>query len=358
VPYTFRMLVGMTKGEELPTGEDDVRRAPAPSEASPVVQGATGPSRPNDATTASADGAAARADAEQPSGDTGRSSSWDHVAEWYDQLVGERGSDHHERVILPGTLRLLGDVRGRRILDVACGQGILCRRLASLGASASGTDAAPRLIALAKSQKGERPIDYYVGDARRLGDAVPGTFDAVTCIMALMNIDPLGPVMEGVASKLAPSGVFVAVMLHPAFRAPGQTSWGWEEIKAPEGAWRGSSPSRDRPDRGRGKRGHAKPRDVSEVRQYRRVDGYLSPAEREIVMNPGRVASGGKAITTMTYHRPIQSYVSALASAGLLVEALEEWPSVRRSQPGPRAAEENRIRREIPMFLAFRAVKR
>jgi SAM-dependent methyltransferase len=345
----------MTKGEELPTGEDDVQRAP--SEASLGAPGATVPGKPDDATNAPAD-AAARAGAEQPGADTGRSSSWDHVAEWYDQLVGERGSDHHERVILPGTLRLLGDVRGRRILDVACGQGILCRRLAALGASVSGTDASPRLIALAKRQEGERPIDYFVGDARRLGDAVPGTFDAVTCIMALMNIDPLGPVMEGIASKLAPSGMFVAVMLHPAFRAPGQTSWGWEENKAAEGAWRGSSAERDRPDRGRRKPGQSKPREVSDVRQYRRVDGYLSPGEREIVMNPGRVASGAKAITTLTYHRPIQSYVSALASAGLLVEALEEWPSLRTSQPGPRAAEENRIRREIPMFLAIRAVKR
>jgi hypothetical protein len=41
--------------------------------------------------------------------------------------------------------------------------------------------------------------------------------------------------------------------------------------------------------------------------------------------------------------------------AGFLIEALEEWPSLRTSQPGPRAAEENRARREIPMFLGIRA---
>jgi len=48
--------------------------------------------------------------------------------------------------------------------------------------------------------------------------------------------------------------------------------------------------------------------------------------------------------------------VNAFAGAGLLVDAMEEWPSVRMSQPGPRAAEENRARREIPMFLALRGV--
>jgi hypothetical protein len=63
-------------------------------------------------------------------------------------------------------------------------------------------------------------------------------------------------------------------------------------------------------------------------------------------------------VTTTTYHRPVQSYVRVFAEAGLLVDALEEWPSLRLSQPGPRAAEENRARREIPMFLAIRGVKR
>lgn len=379
VPYTFRMLVGMTKNEELPTGEDvatedmrggnDEDRIPAPTgsrEDTDLKPTGSNPSASVVKTLARSAEDPGSADKTDTS--VGKSSSWDHVAEWYDQLVGERGSDHHERVILPGTLRLLGDVRGKRVLDVASGQGILCRRLAASGASTSGVDAAPRLIALAKSQPSERPIAYHVGDARRLTEVVPGTFDAVTCIMALMNIDPLGPVMEGVASRLVSGGAFVAVMLHPAFRAPGQTSWGWEEIAPPEFPRRDGHEPRGRergPERGRDRRpgppskhGHGRSQERSDVRQYRRVDGYLSPAEREIVMNPGRVASGGKAITTMTYHRPIQSYVSALAAAGLLVDALEEWPSLRKSQPGPRAAEENRIRREIPLFLAIRAVKR
>ncbi len=74
-------------------------------------------------------------------------------------------------------------------------------------------------------------------------------------------------------------------------------------------------------------------------------------------MNPGEVARGRAPVTTVTFHRPIQTYVNAFAKAGLLVDAMEEWPSLRMSQPGPRAAEENRARREIPMFLALRGVK-
>lgn len=276
-------------------------------------------------------------------------SSWNHVAEWYDQLLEDRGSDHHEQVILPGALRLLGVSPGMRVLDVACGQGILARRLASLGASVVGVDAAPRLIEAADRLNQQAPPgvtlpEFRVGDARALNSVVSGVFDRAACIMALMNIEPLSPVFSAVNSLLAPGGEFVCVMLHPAFRAPGQTSWGWDRAASSDArndyrpASRSQGPRREPP-----------------ASQYRRVDGYLSNGQKEIVMNPGAAAHGAKPITTITYHRPIQAYIKAICDAGLTVSALEEWASIRTSEPGPRAAEENRARREIPMFLAIRA---
>lgn len=260
------------------------------------------------------------------------SSSWDHVAEWYDDLLEDRGSDHHENVILPGTLRLLALQPGQRLLDVACGQGVLCRRLAAQGVQCTGVDASPKLVQAAQRAGGG---EFVVGDARDLGRVVQGPFDAAACVMALMNIEPVSSVLQSIANLLAPGGRFVAVILHPAFRAPGQTSWEWD-----------SSPARP----GR----VTKP---PTPKQFRRVDGYLSLGQREIVMNPGAAAHGKDAVTTITYHRPIQHYVKSFAQAGLLLDALEEWASLRTSQPGPRAAEENRARREIPMFLALRALK-
>ncbi len=277
----------------------------------------------------------------------GAATSWDNVAHWYDQLIEEDRSDHFRHVIMPGSLRLLRpEVRPTpmRVLDIACGQGSLCRRLAEMGLETVGVDAAPRLIDAARAHARSIPgTRFEVADARALGelpkDITDRPFDAAACIMALMNMDPLEPVIRGAAELLQPGGAFVAVILHPAFRAPGQTSWGWD---APD----------DRSERGRGPR-----RDDPRVHQYRRVDGYLSPGQMPITMNPGYAAHGAEPVQTWTFHRPVQTYVRALADAGLLIEALEEWPSMRRSQPGPRAAEEDRARREIPMFLGIRAVK-
>jgi 23S rRNA-/tRNA-specific pseudouridylate synthase/SAM-dependent methyltransferase len=256
--------------------------------------------------------------------------SWDDVALWYDQLVEEGRSDHFDQVIVPGTLRLLHPLAGMRVLDVACGQGHLCRKLAELGLDAVGVDASPRLIDAARSRAEGLSIRYDIGDARSLDAAALGApFDSATCIMALMNIEPVEPVLKGIAAALKPGGSLVIVILHPAFRAPGQTAWGWDEG---------------------GKR--------DESRQFRRVDGYLSPGQVPITMNPGYAAHGAETVQTWTFHRPLQTYFKSLSDAGFVVETLEEWPSQRTSQAGPRAAEENRARREIPMFLGFRAIKR
>ena len=90
----------------------------------------------------------------------------------------------------------------------------------------------------------------------------------------------------------------------------------------------------------------------------------MGEEERDVLAGPGgsdrygrqpqRVhpcAAGRAPVTTWTFHRPLQTYVRAFSDAGFLIESIEEWPSLRQSQPGPRAREENRARKEIPLFL-------
>src|SRR5687767_14139675 len=61
---------------------------------------------------------------------------WGGVADWYDQLVGEAGSEYHREVVLPGVVRLLNPKAGEKMIDVACGQGVLCRLLHERGVRA------------------------------------------------------------------------------------------------------------------------------------------------------------------------------------------------------------------------------
>jgi ubiquinone/menaquinone biosynthesis C-methylase UbiE len=257
--------------------------------------------------------------ANRPTQKPQQKTDWGDVADWYDQLVGESGSEYHREVVLPGVLRLINPQPGQRVLDIACGQGVLCRILEKRGAEVTGVDGASELIRAAKD-RGPDSIHYHVADARDLSFLPENHFDAASCVLAIQNINPVQPVFQGAARALKPGGRFVIVMMHPAFRGPKETSWCWDN--------------------------------KANV-QYRRVDRYLIPRKSPIVTHPGKTDSQ----YTWTFHKPIESYVKNLRNAGLLIDAIEEWPSHKVSTSGPRASAENTARKEIPMFMAMRAIK-
>ena len=59
---------------------------------------------------------------------------------------GEEGDLTRQYLLNPTIFALLGDVRGKTILDAGCGQGYLCRLLARKGASVTGVEPAEALI--------------------------------------------------------------------------------------------------------------------------------------------------------------------------------------------------------------------
>jgi ubiquinone/menaquinone biosynthesis C-methylase UbiE len=265
---------------------------------------------------------------EKPGKPASPATHWGGVANWYDNLVGDEGTEYQRQVVLPGVVRLLALKPGDACVDVACGQGVLCRTLADKGVHVTGVDAAVELVNAARArlkavetETGKRPpIDYHVGDARDLSFPAESSFDAAACVLAIQNINPIGPVFAGVARALKPWGRFVLVMMHPCFRGPKETAWGWDEKAGV---------------------------------QFRRVDRYLLPRKSPIVTHPGKDPD----TYTWTFHKPIEAYARGLRGAGLLIDSIEEWPSHKTSTSGPKAAAENAARKEIPMFLAIRAVK-
>src|SRR6478752_6539691 len=101
------------------------------------------------------------------SGDRG----WDPVAAWYDKLVGESGSDYHQKVILPAALRMLDPQPGESIIDICCGQGVLVKPLLdSAAGKVTGVDASPRLIKAAQARFEKNPkVSLIVADVCQPG---------------------------------------------------------------------------------------------------------------------------------------------------------------------------------------------
>lgn len=149
---------------------------------------------------------------------------WDNKADFWDSLHGDEGNRFHRTLISPSVERLLELREGERVLDVACGNGTMARRLAALGGQVTATDFSAALIerAQARAQHAGTPIDYRVVDATdeaaliALGE---GAFDAITCTMALMDMPTVAPLFRAVRRLLAKGGRFVFATSHPSFNS-------------------------------------------------------------------------------------------------------------------------------------------
>ena len=105
---------------------------------------------------------------------------------------------------------------GKTALDVGCGAGLLAEALARLGASVTGIDASPEVIAVARehSIKSGLEIDYRSGDVQQLD----GRFDLVTSMEVVEHVSDPALFMQALSKRLAPGGLLV-------LSTPNATAW-------------------------------------------------------------------------------------------------------------------------------------
>ena len=100
------------------------------------------------------------------------------------------------------------DLDGARTIDVGCGGGILAESLASKGASVTGIDVAPRVLATARLHLHESglDIDYREVTVEAMAKEAPGGFDVLTCMEMLEHVPDPASVIEATARLLKPGG--------------------------------------------------------------------------------------------------------------------------------------------------------
>jgi SAM-dependent methyltransferase len=250
-----------------------------------------------------------------------KSGSWDQVATWYDKLVGDDGSDYHQHVILPATMRLLNAQPNERVLDLCCGQGVLSRLLLEQKVGeVVGVDASPKLIEAARKRTPHPKAKFLIADVCLHSGWADGRFDAAACLMAVHDVPDVAKLFAHLSQALRPGGRAVIIFMHPCFRIPRQSHWGW---------------------------------DADKKIQYRRLDRYGVPLDIPIATHPGRPTGE----QTWFHHRPLSAYLNAIGTAGLAVTGCEELYSHRRSQPGSHSRGEHRAAEEFPVFIALTAIK-
>jgi SAM-dependent methyltransferase len=210
-------------------------------------------------------------------------------------------NSYYER---PATIALLGDVRGRRVLEAGCGPGVLTGWLADNGAAVTAVDVSPEMVRLARDRVGDR-ARIVVGDlCEPLAFAADASVDLVVASLVLHYLaDWAGPLAE-FHRVLAPRGAVVFSTHHPAM------DW---QLHSPE--------------------------DYFAVKQV--TEAWTK---------------GGESFDVTFWRRPLVAMTEAISRAGFVIDQLvEPAPAAELRQRDPKSYDKIRM---SPRFLFFRLVKR
>jgi len=124
-------------------------------------------------------------------------------------------------------LRLLGNVDGKRVLDLGCGVGLNAVVLAGQGAKVIGVDPDNTSLGSARTRAdaAEVKVELHQSELADLAFLRSDSVDAAISIMALATVEDLARVFRQVHRVLKPEAPLVASFPHPAFAMfdPGAT---------------------------------------------------------------------------------------------------------------------------------------
>ena len=215
----------------------------------------------------------------------------------------QRADNPNDTLEKPVILELIGDIAGKHVLDLGCGDAAIGRELLQTGATAYlGVDGSANMAALATQTlagTSGRVIHHAVEDWRYPAT----TFDLVLARLVLHYIADLPALLAQIWRTLRPGGSLVFSVEHPVITSSDR---GWVQGGA---------------------------------RQDWLVDNYFDTGPRATDWMGGQVEK---------YHRTVEDYFNTLQCAGFVVEHLRESSPQRQHFQD----EQTYLRRKrIPLFL-------
>jgi 2-polyprenyl-6-hydroxyphenyl methylase/3-demethylubiquinone-9 3-methyltransferase len=108
-----------------------------------------------------------------------------------------------------GWIEGLVPLKGKRVLDIGCGGGILADAMARQGAQVLGIDLATKALKVAQLHALEavtQGVEYREISAEALAAEQPGSFDVVTCMEMLEHVPDPSSVVRACATLVKPGG--------------------------------------------------------------------------------------------------------------------------------------------------------
>lgn len=110
--------------------------------------------------------------------------------------------------------KLMGDIRGKKVLDAGCGAGFDAKIMAKKGGIVTGIDISPDMLRLAKKECKGLGIKFYLMDMEKTSFK-SNSFDIITAIFSVSYKRRLRKVLKEFYRLLKPKGELFIVESHP-----------------------------------------------------------------------------------------------------------------------------------------------
>jgi len=221
---------------------------------------------------------------------------------------------------------MLGDVKGKDVLDAGCGTGYLSRLLSKKGARVVGIDLSEKMIEVARRLAiPEYGGDFRVEDCSKIESVEKASMEYVVSIYCLQDLPDLEGAISSLRSVLRPDGTAVLIFGHPCFSGD-------------------SVPKIEKDKMG------------NKIRiTYQWSQPYFNHLRIEEVWN-GTVAGSHESVTYKTpftfYHRPLSDYWKCFNKSGFRIVEFDE-PVIRPPYPPGMTEDQIRGLRLCPWSVAF-----
>lgn len=238
-------------------------------------------------------------------------SEWDTNAEArHKQIISKIDISYH-KILIPTILRLTGDIRNKRVIDVGCGSGYLTAILATKSFHTVGVDPSKEMIRIAKREYEHIPrLEFFNLSIKDFSRQYTGPrFNVAVSNMSLVTIPNLDEAISAISSLLKQGDIFAINITHPCF--------------------------------------------YNQYREYESTNNFkyhIPHAQRgTFIISADSV---GLPSPTTHFHRPLQEYFRSLRDAHFIVEELiEPFPSQKVEELYPKPW-------KVPHFLSLRCIKR
>ena len=144
----------------------------------------------------------------------------EHYHNWRTKIHPE-GWIYNEYLEMPATFEVLGNIKGKKVLDIGCGAGIYVKEMTRKGAIVKGFDISDEMLRIAKQDNPKldlRRSSFYKIPFKE-------KFDVVIAPLVLDYAKDLGKVLKQIKKVLKKKGYFVFSLRNPVVEVTKKVDW-------------------------------------------------------------------------------------------------------------------------------------